>query len=276
MISRSPKTLRTVVAALGIALPSLAFAAEPAAAALDGSTPARITELNESGARAYADRNYRAAIEKFVEAYAIDHDPNLLFNLARCYEKLGDVPAAIEKYEAFVAAPGADTQGRVKANVSLAELKQLRDQGGTDPGNAGPSSSEPSSPAADSVARSCSSSRDPLPWLTLGAGVVVAGVGGTLYALGAHDHAQVTTSPGYGDPSVVSAMTRAEAQSYVDSGTTKKVIGGIGLGLGGALIATSVVLFVTGKPESPSSTEAARLTVAPSANGFYASYSGRF
>ncbi len=106
MISWSPKTLRTVVAALGIALPSLAFAAEPAATAPDGSTSARIAELNESGARAYADRNYRAAIEKFVEAYAIDHDPNLLFNLARCYEKLGDLPAAIEKYEAFVAAPG--------------------------------------------------------------------------------------------------------------------------------------------------------------------------
>ncbi|MEI9952720.1 MAG: hypothetical protein WDO74_27995 [Pseudomonadota bacterium] len=151
----------------------------------------------------------------------------------------------------------------------------MRDQGGPEPGNAGPSGSDPSSSAADSAGAS-SSSRGPLPWLTLGAGVVIAGVGGTLYALGAHDHAQVTNSPGYGDPSLVSAMTRAEAQSYVDSGTTKKVVGGIGLGLGGALIATSVVLFVTGKSESRSSAESATLTVAPSANGFYAGYSGRF
>jgi len=278
MISSSPKTVCAVVTAIGLVLPGLAFAAEPSAAsaASEASPSVRIAELNEAGARAYADRNYRAAIEKFVEAYAIDHDPNLLFNLARCYEKLGDLPAAIEKYQAFVVAPGADTEGRVKANVSLAELAQLRDQGRTKPGEGGPSDGKQSATVAGSTADSSNSSYGVLPWVTLGAGVLVAGVGGTLYALGVHDHVQVTNGSGYGVPSIVYPMTRAEAQSYVDSGTTKKVIGGIGLGLGGALIATSVVLFITGKSESPGSAETGRVTVAPSVNGFYAGYSGRF
>jgi hypothetical protein len=111
--------------------------------------------------------------------------------------------------------------------------------------------------------------------VTLGAGVVVTGVGATFYALGVSDHHQVTTPAGYGDSSVVYPMTRAEAQSYVDSGNTKKIIGGIGLGLGGALIATSVVLFVTGSAPS-SSSEAAKLTLTPSKEGFYAGYAGRF
>src|SRR6478735_6538118 len=138
------------VAALGLSLSRLA-SAEPSAEATTNSTDgsARITELNETGARAYAERNYRAAIEKFVEAYAIDHDPNLLFNVARCYEKLGDLPAAIEKYQAFLAAPGADTEGRVKANASLAELERLRDQGGTKPVADEPSAGEHSSAEAD-------------------------------------------------------------------------------------------------------------------------------
>ena len=274
-IALSTVTLSAVVAVLGVAVPSSAFAAEPSSAASDNPTSARIAELNEAGARAYQSRNYRAAIEKFVEAYAIDHDPNLLFNLARCYEKLGDLPAAIEKYQAFLAAPGADTEGRVKANASLAELERLREQGGTKPGD-GASGGEPSAAEAGSTTESSASRYGPWPWLTLGAGVLVTGVGATLYALGVHDHSQVTGSAGYGNPSLVSPMTRAEAQSYVDSGNTKKIVGGIGLGLGGALIATSVVLFVTGKSESPSATASARVTLAPGANGFYAGYSGSF
>ena len=260
--------------AAGIARPTSVRAAEPGADTAETSSSARIAELNETGARAYAERNYRAAIEKFVEAYAIDHDPNLLFNIARCYEKLGDLGAAIEKYEAFVAAPGADTEGRIKAKNSLIELRQLRNQGGTGP--SGASGAEPAPPANDTVAAADGGSPRLWPWVTLGAGVVATGVGATFYALGVKDHNQVTSASGYGDPSVVYPMTRDQAQSYVDSGTTKKLIGGIGLGVGGALIVTSAVLFVTGKSASSAPAEAAKLTLAPSAQGLYAGYSGRF
>ena len=272
----SPKMLRAVVIGCSVTLPALAGAAEPPAPSSEASTSARIAELNEAGARAYDGRSYRAAIEKFVEAYAIDHDPNLLFNLARCYEKLADFPAAIEKYEAFLAAPGADTEGRVKANTSLVELRRLRDQNETKPADREQSAAESSSAATGSSVESGSSAHGVLPWVTLGAGVVVTGVGVTLYALGVRDHSQVTSSLGYGNPAIVNPLTRAEAQSEVDAGNTKKLIGGIGLGLGGALIATSVVLFVTGKPESSASAKTAGLTVSPSTNGFFAGYSGRF
>jgi len=265
------KAIPILVLALGVALPTAARAADPDASTGDS---ARIAELNETGARAYAERHYRTAIEKFVEAYAIDHDPNLLFNIARCYEKLGDLGAAIEKYEAFVAAPGADTEGRIKAKASLVELQQLKEQGGVTPQQAAAPTdgSEASAAGSDGDA---GSKVNIWPWVTLGAGVVVTGVGATFYALGVSDHAQVTGAAGYGDPSVVYPMTRSEAQSYVDSGNTKKLIGGIGLGLGGALIATGVVLLVTGKSGS-STPETASFTLAPSREGVLAGYSGRF
>src|SRR6188768_1076279 len=203
------KALSVVLLAGGVALPSVARAAEPDAPAPADS--ARIAELNETGARAYAERHYRTAIEKFVEAYAIDHDPNLLFNIARCYEKLGDLGAAIEKYEAFVAAPGADTEGRIKAKASLVELQQLKEQGGATPADAAPPPGESGTTAAGS-GDEASSHVDVWPWVTLGAGVVVTGVGATFYALGVSDHEQVTDAAGYGDPSVVYPMTRSEAQ----------------------------------------------------------------
>jgi hypothetical protein len=256
-----------VLLALGAALASATARAE-AGEAPDASA-SRIAELNEAGTRAYANRNYRAAIEKFVEAYAIDPDPNLLFNIARAYEKLGELDAAIEKYETFVAAPGADTEGRLKAKASLAELRQLRDAGG-----ASTARPEGEAPASDGSSAPLPATRI-LPWVTLGTGVVLTGAGVTLYALGARDHGTVTKTPGYGDPSVVYPVTRAEAQAYVDSGDTKKLVGGIGMGVGGALVVTGFVLLLTGNSATASS-EAARVTLSPSRDGLYAGYAGRF
>ncbi|HEV8547568.1 MAG TPA: hypothetical protein VGQ57_01050 [Polyangiaceae bacterium] len=271
----SKRTLLAAAVALALSSPAVVQAAEPAGDAQDTSSAARIAELNEAGTRAYAERHYRAAIEKFVEAYAIDHDPNLLFNIARCYEKLGDLGAALEKYETFVAAPGADTQGRIKAKASIAELEELQKQGGVAP--AGARAADAGSAEADPEASAETEASSPriLPWITLGTGVVVAGAGATLYALGLHDHAQVTDAAGYGDRTVVYPMTRSEAQAYVDAGNTKKLVGGIGMGVGGALIATGVVWLVTGTSEAAAKT-AGSLTLAPSTSGCYAGYSGRF
>src|SRR5688572_30400720 len=91
--------------------PASARAAETRSNAAAPANQANVAQLNEEGAAFYAARDYRRAIEKFIQAYAIDTDPNLLFNIARCYEELGEVDAAIEKYETFLKTPGADTRG---------------------------------------------------------------------------------------------------------------------------------------------------------------------
>jgi tetratricopeptide (TPR) repeat protein len=257
--------------------PRVACAADgPLSRETESSNDARVAELNESGAKHYAKRNYRLAIESFIEAYAIDHDPNLLFNIARCYEELGETAAAIEKYSAFLAAPGADAEGRLRAEASLRALKQLESDGAS--GEAAREKAERSSseesPSAGSEQRSGVSPL--LKWGALGGGVVLAGVGGTLYYLGARDHAEVTNTAGYGDPSAVYPMTRAEAQALVDSGETKKIIGGIGIGLGGALIVTSVVLFVTGAKSDGAEKSALSFELAPGPRALAASLSGRF
>src|SRR5688500_15364231 len=99
--TRHPMLVATLLAlGLGSAPAIAAAQARPAAIGTQGSTG--VAQLNEEGAALYAARDYRRAIEKFIQAYAVDADPNLLFNIARCYEELGETDAAIEKYEVFV------------------------------------------------------------------------------------------------------------------------------------------------------------------------------
>ena len=242
------KALSSIAACLALtlsgALPSsAASAAEPRS---PSTARASLEQLNEEGAALYAARDYRRAIEKFIQAYAIDPDPNLLFNIARCYEELGEVDAAVEKYETFLKTPGADTRGQTRARESLAALREARAE-------ATPAPAAPSAPAPAPAQPAPPEQHEShvLPWLTLGGSVLFAAAGTTFYLLGASDHDAVTGARGYGDAAAVSEMTHKEADDLVSSGDTKKLIGGISFGLAGALAATYVVLLVSADDESP-------------------------
>jgi hypothetical protein len=268
--------VRATVVATALGLAALVSVRSSWADENDGAgTNPTVVQLNAEGSRFYKARDYRRAVEKFIQAYAIDRDPNLLFNVARCYEKLGENAAAIEKYEEFLTTPGADAQGRQRAEESLATLRKLEEKPNTPermtPPVADPAQASTPAPAPESASHSRTSI---VPWLALGTGVASAGFGAILFALGASDHDTVTNADGYDDPTAVDIMTESEAQSLVDSGNTKKLVGGIGLGVGGALIATSIVMFVTGVGSGAS--ESVALGVAPTPHGGTLSLQGNF
>ena len=83
-------------------------------------------KLSDEGFDLYRARDYRRAAEKFLQAYTLSQDSNLLFNIARCYEALGDPEAAIEKYEDFLSTPDADVQGKRRATQAIRELRQSK------------------------------------------------------------------------------------------------------------------------------------------------------
>ncbi len=255
---------------------ALGLCAKPALAANEGrgnasansaGSQTNVAQLNEEGAAFYAARDYRHAIEKFIQAYAVDSDPNLLFNIARCYEELGETDAAIEKYETFLKTPGADARGRQRARESLAALREAADAARTSPAPHGASSAnqELSSGGAQAAepARAAEGASN-WPWVVLGGGVVAAAVGTTFYLMGVSDHDKVTGAQGFGDPNVVTGMTRRQAEDLVASGDSKKLIGGISLGLAGALAATYVVLMITDDPPSASAGPSLALDWSPS------------
>lgn len=272
---------RCVLTVMVVGLSSGAALAETTTSG-DADKSAEVNALNEEGAALYAQRDYRRAVERFLRAYAVDPDPNLLFNIARCYEKLGDTEAAIEKYEEFIALPGADTVGRSRAHQSLQALRQLAASQTQSSTNAAEQGSQPDeAPPADVAAPSDAGEKPDVdeeagigvwPWVTLGMGVAAAGAGGVFIALGQKDHDLLIEAQGYQDRSAPYAFTQARATELDDSGARKKVIGAVGLGVGGALLVTSAVLFwVQGGDD-----EAVRVGVDAGPSDYRVSVSGVF
>lgn len=272
--------LAAVSLALGLgATPARAADARPAPA--PSANAASVQQLNEEGAALYGARDYRRAIEKFIQAYAIDSDPNLLFNIARCYEELGEIDAAIEKYQAFLKTPGADARGRQRARDSIRALEQTKSaapQAGATPQAAAAGATQPEpQPTNTGNTGDSADAGSAWPWLTLGGSVVFAAVGTTFYVLGAGDHADITDAAGYDDPDGVSPMTRRQADELVSSGNTKKLVGGIGLGMAGALAVTYVALVLSEDEEERDVTQPSLgFSVSPGRSGAAVSVQGSF
>jgi len=228
--------------------------AEPEAPAATEQTASTTTptasKLNEEGFALYKQRDYRRAAEKFLQTYALEPDPNLLFNIARCYDALGDASAAIEKYEAFLAKPDADPQGKKRAEKALQALRQGKPSSALSASTLPPSlASSPDGEAGGAdLAAAPKRPFGVLPFVALGAGVAVTAVGAIFYVLGVQDHDKVTGAPGYGNPTQVDPMTERAARALVDSGNTKKTVGAVGLVIGGAALVGSAVLFVLDTP----------------------------
>lgn len=243
--------IRFAIGTIAVTLGALVHA-QPTTSQEHASAPS-VTALNEEGAALYDQRDYRRAVERFLRAYAADPDPNLLFNIARCYEKMGDKDAAIEKYEEFVSLPGADTQGKSRAHQSLAALKQLstaeqpRQQ--ASPSEIDSSASQPAAAAMSftrdpSLAESTQTSGSVWPWVSLAAGMGAAGVGATFMILGQQDHDKLIEASGYDDRTQPYAFTETAANDLANAGDRKKLVGTIALSAGGALLLTSALLFL--------------------------------
>jgi hypothetical protein len=220
---------------------------------------AAVAKLNSEGVAFYKAHDFRRAVERFLQAYATDSDPNLLFNIARCYEALNDPNAAAEKYKQYLSDPDAEPEGKRRAEAALQALERPR--AGSAPASSPPATPEGRPAAAPGVAAGVTSGAPAdgrrfgvWPVVALSAGVATAAVGAVFYILGAHDVSKVTGSPGFGNPAQVDPMTEGAARQLADSGRTRETIGVVALTLGGAALAAGAALFflstggeVTGK-----------------------------
>ena len=68
---------------------------------------------------------YRLSIEKFQEAYELVEDPNILFNIARCYHLLGEKNNAIEFYNRFIYYP--DVPNLLHSSYIVIKMKAVKD-----------------------------------------------------------------------------------------------------------------------------------------------------
>lgn len=129
--SISHRLLRTACAALLVAGPTLATAT-PAAAHQQQAAPAdrkaEAEALSESAVEAFGEKRYDESIKQFEQAYALDSNPNYLFNIGRVYEEKGDLQQAVTHYQRFVSQPGVDLDSREAATARLKVLREALDQ----------------------------------------------------------------------------------------------------------------------------------------------------
>lgn len=228
-------------------------------------------QLNEEGLALYAARDYRRAIDSFLQAYAINGDPNLLFNAARCHEELGEAALAIEKYEAFLTSPGGDARGRQRARESLDALLDARalsrSSALAEEGRSAALGDKRSASAEPPARPPKEADPDLLPWLALGGSATLAVVGTTFYLLGQSDHSDVTEAAGYGDPMAIAPLTRREADALTQSGDTKKWIGALSLGGAAALAAGYAALSFWRRADQKSEAPEVSVSWVPSRGG---------
>src|SRR5262245_55590412 len=74
------------------------------------------------GAELYTAGNYRGALEHFLASNRLVPNRNVVFNIARAYEKLQRYPEAHRYYDAALAAE-TDADARQKLEAALAQLK---------------------------------------------------------------------------------------------------------------------------------------------------------
>lgn len=145
---------------------------------------AAFRDLVKQAMEHYNARQYAQAIEKFEAAYAIQSKPELIYNIARAYEKSLKSDQAVAAYERFLALPGTTADLRAKALDSLralrAEKKAIENvnQAGTGQGATGGTVSRP---PPEPKSRT-------LEWALIGGGAAIAATGAVfgVLALGAN------------------------------------------------------------------------------------------
>ncbi len=213
-----------VALSLGVAVP--AGAEEPAEAAetvqLDQATLDAAESLFFAGLSDYRAGRFEKAAVAFQKAHVLTKHRDMLYNVARSRERLGDMLAAVDWYRAYLATKPAD---------QTAVIHRIQQLGG-----------EPTPKAAPKLVKSKPTPEGPLvieqgagilPWVALGAGVVAFGAG-TAFGMQALDSAD----------SARGAELRSVASGHKDDAESKALIADVAFGVGAAAVGTAVYLWL--------------------------------
>jgi hypothetical protein len=90
----------------------------------DVAVEARARQDFAEGVRLFQLGDFDGARASFLRADAVRHAPAIVFNLARAEEKLGNVQAALDAYEAYLREAGTGSDLGLAASVAVAQLKE--------------------------------------------------------------------------------------------------------------------------------------------------------
>ena len=249
------RILRTLALPLALALALAAIWAGKPVQAQDGPglTPVeRAMALFERSETLFQEGRFDEAAVLLQQAYELEPEPILLYNLGRCLDADGDKEGAIEAFERYlVADPDAENRGAIERQIenlqqAIAEREALEEDLATRHETAAPTAT-----AQDVEGPS------PWPWVIAGVGVAAVGAGLAIgmVARGAHDDA-------------VAEPVHREAVASQDRAEELATVSTIAMAAGGAIVAVGLgwVLLDGGGGEPGAegrSAASARLGVGP-------------
>lgn len=239
-----------VVAACMAFIPTAAFAAphpptEKPAAPTDKS---RAADLFKKSADAYLHGDFAQAIKLLDEAYALDPQPVLVYNMARAHEGLGHIDEAITLYERYLAQePSSPDRGAIEQR--LATLKRQRDEHAAVEKERAAVEKDRAAMEKERAKQALvvvpppepppPHHRSVLPYVVAGVGVVGL-VTGTIFGLAAKSK----------EDDAKNERVQSTAIDLRDSGKTSATISNVAFIAGGALVAAGVVWWVLDTPRT--------------------------
>lgn len=222
-----------IARATGLAI-SMVFAVATTAAAQDESAEDRAFRLFQESVEQYRQGRFEVAAELLEEAYELDADPVLIYNLARAYEGMGDFARSVEAYEQYLRqVPEAPDRGAIEARLQTlrreAAESQRHQAGGRRPARSG-------------------GIMGPLPYFLLGLGAAAVGVGALFGVLSNQAHQDALDATDF-----TSAFTAQEdAEAFAAAANVSFVVGGAILLSGAAWLG---LRLLTGGSEDPAAAD---------------------
>lgn len=85
-----------------------------------------VERLANEALAAYKGADYKRAVELLRRAYDLRQVPALLYNLAKAYDKLGDIEHAYDAYRQYVDSAASDPKLKARAETRLTALAEAR------------------------------------------------------------------------------------------------------------------------------------------------------
>jgi tetratricopeptide (TPR) repeat protein len=214
--------------------------------AQDPDAAKKVEQLSIQARERYNAKDYAGAIALFEQAYAIEPIPALLYNIARCYEKMENWKKAIEYYEKFVVSPDVESEVRQSAMARSRELREIVDAENKlkNQDNNNNKNNNNNNGNGDN---NSNGKQTPPPEPDRTVAYVVMGTGGALVLGGVVMGVLANGAQSDFD----SATNSADKLAARDSGQTYALGADILYGAGAVALGVGLFLFLTAEPEAP-------------------------
>lgn len=202
--------------------------------------------LVQDGMSHYRARRYDQAIEKFEAAYAVSPQPELIYNVARAYEKSLKRDEAMAAYERFLSLEGTTADLRSKALEALTALRREKEalraseRAKNRPSTELPPPTAAPEPNPGGVRRPAPEPRSrTLEWILIGGGAAAAATGAVFGVLALQANSEFDDLQSMG-------ASRAELEDQKSKVDDNALAADVLIGVGAVSAIAGVILLLTG------------------------------